>query len=93
MKKNGKYIATVIGCAVLGYIFGSNILYGRKVRKTQNAITWIQYMNRLQEFCVDNIEQARQQFVYLIENGTDLEKAFSIVVSMNYDKSHSLEIE
>lgn len=93
MKKSGKYIATILGCAILGYIVGNNALTIRKIKKTQEAITWIQYLNRLQEFCIDNIDQARQQFIYLIEKGTELQKAFDIVVSMNYDDSHSLEIE
>jgi len=93
MKKNGKYILTIIGCGAIGYIIGNNIFNSKTIKKTQDTITWIQYINRLQEFCMNNTQQAKEHFIYLIQKGTDLEDAFNIVVSMNYDNTYSLGIE
>jgi len=93
--KNGKKAVMLLGLCVLGYAMGSNALHFRRIKKTQKAITWIQYLNRLEEFCINDIEQSKIYFVHLIEDGISLDEAFNMTVyfdslrdseiSKNYD--------
>jgi len=93
--KSGKKAVILLGLCVLGYAMGSNALHFRRIKKTQRAITWIQYLNRLEEFCINDIEQSKIYFVHLIEDGISLEEAFNMTVyfdslrdseiSKNYD--------
>lgn len=76
--KTGKYIKIAAASFLIGSYFGNRSF--KKSIKQKDKITWNQYLNRLSEFCVDNLHDAQIQYVSLIESGAEYEEAFNLTI-------------
>lgn len=71
---NGKYLKYAIAFFALGAYLG-NRSFKKNIRQ-KDSITWMQYMNRLQEFCLYNLDTAKKDYIELINSGISYDKAF-----------------
>jgi hypothetical protein len=76
--KNGKYTKTLIVSFLIGALL-ANVSF-RKKSLQKDEVNWMQYLNRLQEFCLYDLEGAKQEFVSLINSGADYEEAFNLTL-------------
>ena len=52
----------------------------RKKSLEKDQLNWTQYLNRLQEFCLYDLEGAKQEFISLINSGLNYEDAFNLTL-------------
>lgn len=76
--KNGKYTKTIIVSFLIGALL-ANVSF-RKKSLQKDEVNWMQYINRLQEFCLYDLDGAKQEFVSLINSGVDYEEAFNLTL-------------
>ena len=76
--KNGKYTKTVIVSFLIGALL-ANVSF-RKKSFQKDEVNWMQYLNRLQEFCLYDLDGAKQEFISLINSGLDYEEAFNLTL-------------
>ena len=76
--KNGKYTKTIIVSFLIGALL-ANVSF-RKKSLQKDEVNWMQYINRLQEFCLYDLDGAKQEFVSLINSGVDYEQAFNLTL-------------
>jgi len=76
--KNTKYTKIVVVSFLIGALF-ANISF-RKKSFEKDEVNWMQYLNRLQEFCLYDLEGAKQEFISLINSGLDYEEAFNLTL-------------
>jgi hypothetical protein len=76
--KNGKYIKIAVLSFFIGSYFGNKSF--KKNIKQKDLASWSQYINRLSEFCIYDLEGAKQEFISLIESGIEYEEAFNLTL-------------
>jgi hypothetical protein len=76
--KNIKYTKIVVVSFLIGALL-ANVSF-RKKSLEKDEINWIQYLNRLQEFCLYDLEGAKQEFISLINSGLNYEDAFNLTL-------------
>jgi hypothetical protein len=76
--KNGKHTKTVIVSFLIGTLL-ANVSF-RKKSLQKDEVNWMQYLNRLQEFCLYDLDGAKQEFVSLINSGANYEEAFNLTL-------------
>ena len=76
--KNIKYTKIVVVSFLIGALL-ANVSF-RKKSLEKDEINWMQYLNRLQEFCLYDLEGAKQEFISLINSGLNYEDAFNLTL-------------
>jgi len=76
--KNIKYTKIVVVSFFIGALL-ANVSF-RKKSLEKDEVNWMQYLNRLQEFCLYDLEGAKQEFISLINSGLDYEEAFNLTL-------------
>ena len=76
--KNGKYTKTVIVSFLIGALL-ANVSFKKKSFQ-KDEVNWMQYLNRLQEFCLYDLDGAKQEFISLINSGLNYEEAFNLTL-------------
>lgn len=78
LMKNGKYTKVIIASFFFGALL-ANVSF-KKVSSKKDEVNWMQYLNRLQEFCLYDLEGAKQEFMSLINSGLNYEEAFNLTL-------------
>ena len=76
--KNIKYTKIVVVSFLIGALL-ANVSF-RKKSLEKDQLNWTQYLNRLQEFCLYDLEGAKQEFISLINSGLNYEDAFNLTL-------------
>ena len=79
---NGKSISIIAGLFVIGLALGTN--HKKKFvnqHVSTNTITIDQYMNRLSEFFIDDINNAKGNFFELLDMGLNPSDCFEITIA------------
>ena len=76
--KNTKYTKIVVVSFLIGALL-ANVSF-RKKSLEKDEVNWMQYLNRLQEFCLYDLEGAKQEFICLINSGMNYEEAFNLTL-------------
>lgn len=76
--KNTKYAKIVVVSFLIGALL-ANVSF-RKKSLEKDQLNWTQYLNRLQEFCLYDLEGAKQEFISLINSGLNYEDAFNLTL-------------
>jgi hypothetical protein len=76
--KNTKYTKIVVVSFLVGALL-ANVSF-RKKSLQKDEVNWMQYLNRLQEFCLYDLDGAKQEFISLINSGLNYEEAFSLTL-------------
>ena len=78
LMKNGKYTKVIIASFFFGALL-ANFSF-KKVSSKKDEVNWMQYLNRLQEFCLYDLDGAKQEFMSLINSGLNYEEAFNLTL-------------
>lgn len=76
--KNTKYTKIVVVSFLIGAAL-ANVSF-RKKSLEKDEVNWMQYLNRLQEFCLYDLEGAKQEFISLINSEMNYEEAFNLTL-------------
>lgn len=76
MMKNGKSIIFLAACFSTGYL----IAKGQNQPKEKKTVTAQQYKNRLEEFCLYDLEKARKEYDEFIDMGFTELDSFELTV-------------
>jgi hypothetical protein len=76
MMKNGKSIIFLAGCFFIGY----TIAKSKDKPKEKKTVTAEQYKNRLEEFCLYDLEKAKREYDEFINMGFTELDSFELTV-------------
>jgi hypothetical protein len=74
--KNGKSIAFLAGCFCVGYLIAKD----KNKPKQKKTITAQQYKNRLEEFCLYDLDKAKKEYDEFIDMGFTELDSFELTV-------------
>jgi len=78
---SGKTVAILAGFFMIGIALGKakQVAFANQI--TQSKLTTEQCLNRLSEFCIDDLASAKKEFFEFMEMGFSPEESFEIVSS------------
>lgn len=78
---SGKTVAILAGFFIVGVALGKAKQAAFNTQQLQNKLTTEQCLNRLSEFCIDDLPSAKKEFFEFMEMGFTPQESFEIVSS------------